>query len=513
MKLGINLTNNISQIRNVLNKYPILCDVIFFFITLVSCFLLFYSKWQICSNHSTYLHAAWETLNGAKLYVDLIDFHLPGIILVNILCWFIGNSELIAIRMLDILSVFILCISAAWIMMKWQISFPIRVFSLTLFLISYLFNGPCETAEIETFALAFTMLGLIPWLSQQKEMKKYCWVASGIFIGLSLWTSFFHVLFFVFTLYYLFPKDKSEQKIYLQNLSACIIGVIITSAGFISWLYSTGSLNGFIQWGIKFYFNEYLQAQLPLKTMLEALIQKLWYLDEKWPLIYVGFVLFISYIFDKQRFKTKETELNILLGLLAVSLVAIILQGKILQHQLIPLQFFLVFLGALITSGIAIPKIYQDLKPITIIICLIFLVYTGLGYTKRINTNDKLEKLVTELKKYMEEDETFVTFGATPYLYYKLHRTIKYPFINSLTMYETSNLNTKKEIIDELINVLQNKKVKFFIVQNQDTAPFNGQSQNTRAIVGQYIGLGKLRELGFIRNTTVFELDIFERIH
>ncbi|MBI1858596.1 MAG: hypothetical protein HYR97_05740 [Candidatus Melainabacteria bacterium] len=498
------------------NSYSI--EIIFTAAILIVYFFWFYSKWNLGIDQGIHLYTAWGILNGMTPYVDIINIQLPGLLLINIIARLLGGADPIGLRMIDSLYLFILCISTAVILSRWKVGLPIRIISITLYLVSYFATGTAETAQKESFALPLTILGLLPWLSiDHKKHSNTHMLVFGIITGLGIWVKITPAFLVVSTLLISYLFSLNHRKEYLSNLTNYLAGIGLVSISFLSWLVIMGSLKGFFEWCVYYGTGPYLETRWEIGSLIKEFGKKLLLSDRKWPLVFcvLGFItVFITN--NSQLIKQRKKELIYSTSLVLFSVISIYVQGKSLQYHFIPLQWSLAVFGGVLfsISNLNIFPTLLKIRFLPIIFCIIALLFSGHGFSKTFVDTDLKLKFIKKIKQRLKVNETIVLFGNAAYIYSYLERKTPFPFIASIGLHNMVPLDSpiRNRIINSLVSSLKDPSVKLFIVQDRYTLPFHGTSENAKNIVQEQIGNKTLQQLGYTKkfNYSGFEIYIKE---
>lgn len=504
--------------QKIQNEAKVTIDIIFIALVLTVYFFWFYYKWHIGIDQGIHLYTAWGMLNGMKLYVDLVNIHLPGLMLMYIIAWFLGGAFPIGLRIVDIGCLFILCLSTSIILSRWKVNLPLRIIGVTLFLVSYFATGPSETAQKESFALPFTILGLLPLLnlSNKNSISKIHMIIFGMITAFGIWIKITPVLLVLFVLATNYFFSHVPKKEWLNQLMNYLIGIIIVSGLFIFWLIISDSFEGFLKWPIGYGLGPYLETRWSVEHIFHDIQKKIGVGGKNLPLLYalIGILLFL---FFKRNNKLKighKRELLCTLGLILVSILSIFIQGKSLQYHFIPLQWSLVTFGSLLISLTTLSPDLEKVKWLSIIFCVIILGYSGIEFSKKyiIDTDIKIA-LRDRINQHLKADDQIVLFGNASFMYSYLQRKTPFPFIASLCLYNMVPPSSKirKEIIESLVRSLQDPKVKLFLLQNRKTIPIHGVVENSKDIFLKEIGEDKLEELGYTKIFHQLRFDVYKK--
>lgn len=451
-----------NKIRNIISEY--FFDLIFYLFLLIYCFISFYSKWNLWEDQANHAYISWGLLHGMVPYVDLIDINYPGKILVHLIPWFICDSYAFGLRLIDIVFLFMLCISSSVILSRFSVHWTLRITCLTVFLASYFFTGFQQTAQKDLFSLSLVIFGLLPWFTN--KFNKFVWIIFGGICAFGLWIKPTPIIIVIFVLLYFFSVE--ERRLFFKKLLTFFLGNVLVSVAILLWLYRINALGGFFKWS-------FMVTLVPYQWSKEEwsirLIDTISYLrDYYWPvlLVVIGVVLLI--VSSKKSFQNSLNALLFMSFLTMVCLFIPLYQGKTYcPYHFIPLQWSLVMLAGVLISSSFLANFLNRLRFIWLV-CLI-LVSSGLFSGKYFpQSNDTCgAALARSLKSVIKPQRTVVTFGFIPTFHAEFRRKTPFPFTADFSTYRccAPESRERKEILSALELAFSDPSVELFIITNQ----------------------------------------------
>lgn len=453
-----------NKIRNIISEY--FFDLFFYLFLLIYCFISFYSKWNLWEDQANHAYISWGLLHGMVPYVDLIDINYPGKILVHLIPWFISDSYAFGLRLIDIVFLFILCISSSVILSRFSVHWTLRITCLTIFLASYFFTGFQQTAQKDLFSLSLVIFGLLPWFTN--KFNKLVWIIFGGICAFGLWIKPTPIVVVLFVLFYFYFEKIEDRSTFFKKLQIYIFGGFLISFFILLWLYLVGGLFGFIKWSFALTLGSYQWSKEP---WLARLIDTAHYLRDYYlPLLLVIFGI-ISIIFTRRKFfQSRYNELLFVLLLTLVCLFIPFFQGKTYcTYHFIPLQWSLVMLASVLISCSFVAELLNKFRFIWLV-CVIVAslnVFSGKLFPPSHDTCGAA--LAKSLKSNIELDRTVVTFGFIPTFHAEFKRKTPFPFTADFSTYRCCAPMSyeRKEILSALELALGNPSVKLFIITNE----------------------------------------------
>ena len=450
-------------------------DACAFALVLLAFGLTCYLHWNAWEDQSAQIYMTWGLFHGMRPYIDLIDPNWPGILLPHILAYLLSGVNAWGLRAVDLLFLLALLIATSRILISWNTPRSLRLLTGCAYLLNYFGTGWWWTAQRESFAWPLFVISAIPFLtllgpkhaSEPQTPRPLAWFIFGAFAGLSLWIKPVAWLA-IFLLLVMSPVlgDKKRWGRTIRDSSYFVAGIALVSLLFLGVMAATGTLVGFVKWGIVYDLGPYSQVKWPWPT-------RFWltgvYLvtPEFMPLpllLLLGGALMaaISHL-SPDRWRRQRRPLLAAASLLFAGLTTALLQGK--EHSLyhfIPMIWAIAFSAAAIWSVIPWKKVFADSAWLLTAAAVIGMFIHGpasAGPTKG-------ELAAERLQSTLSPQDQIVEWGYAPSLLAALQRRTPFPTFIATSFLTTSPPDSwaHREVLDRLSIALQNPSVRYLFV-------------------------------------------------
>ena len=425
----------------------------------------------------------------------------------------ISGLDPLGLRLLDILFVLILWMSTSAILATWKINWPERLTAFSSYIVYYFSTGFGQTAQRESFALPLVVLGIIPLLvPETKKRNSYYWILFGAIAGLGLWIKPTPALIVIFAIA-LALRRSENIRIKLLEIFAYIAGIALVSILAIDLLWTTGALEGFIEWGIIYVYEAYQTARFSWPVRFADTMKTLSLSEAPLPLYLSGAGILLHVVLRK---KIRMPLVYLSGGLIMAALLGALLQGKThCTYHFIPFKWALGVLAAVLISGINPDRLFARFRILIPILLVTILAMAGNGFSHQEPFLTSGTTFGRELGKVLPSSETIVLFGFSPTLLSGLERRTPFPFIDSWVMYCCSydNERFRKTIIASLRESVMSSSVKYLIIEKNRHLQLRGFSKSPDTIIEEEIGIDWINAQGFFRSSTYHypTFDVYER--
>ena len=284
--------------------------------------------------------------NSIAAYRRLPDFRYGrlGIALVD-LCFTLG-----------------LLVASSYLLSLCGTSRMIRLLICTAYLANYFGTTWAWTAQRESFCWPLFVISAIPLLAHSATsgarnagFGKKSWLIFGIAAGFSLWikpvawpaigTAIVAALLFC---------DREKRAEVRRGVLFYIAGITAVSLAFLAVLLATGTLSGFIKWGIYYDLGPYSKVKWPWSARLRMTYSAATNLStEPLPLLLVGGGIVASLALSKARarWRVYRRPVAVAAAIAAASLMAALMQGKTHSaYHFIPFKWGVAYLAGVMLT-------------------------------------------------------------------------------------------------------------------------------------------------------------------
>jgi hypothetical protein len=473
----------------------------------------------------------WGLFHGMRPYVDLIDPNWPGILLPHVLAYLLSGVHAWGLRVVDLFFLLALLWATSWILAAWNTPRSLRLLAGCAYLLNYFGTGWCWTAQRESFAWPIFVISTIPFLlhlrptavlndaeGQRQELRSSAWLVFGALAGLSLWIKpvAWLAMVLLMAMTPLVCEPKQRAKVMRQS---CIFagGVAVVSLLFILVLAATGTLGGFIKWGIQYDLGPYSQVKWPWPTRLWITGQFLLtpqFMPLPLLLLVAGCVMAAALRLSRDRWRRHTRPLLAASALLLASLFTALLQGKLHSfYHFIPMNWAIAFFAATIWSVIPWKKAFADVANMLALASVAAMLIHGPATAGPTNG----ELAADHFAPRLSPQEEVVVWGYAPSLLARLQRRTPFQTFIGTSFLITSPPDSwaAREVMDRLNKALHDPSVRYLFVDQiatlpmQPTTPPNPIDYLTRDPV---LSATLHREYRPLEHESLRGFDVFEHI-
>jgi hypothetical protein len=450
-------------------------DACAFAAILLACGFAFYLHWNAWEDQSAQIYMTWGLFHGMRPYIDLIDPNWPGILLPHILAYLLSGVDAWGLRAVDLLFLLALLTATSRILISWNTPRSLRLLTGCAYLLNYFGTGWWWTAQRESFAWPLFVISSIPFLTllgpardtQAPVPRATAWFLFGALAGLSLWIKPVAYLA-IFFLLVITPVlgDQRQRRATILGSCCFVAGIALVSLLFLGGLAATGTLAGFMKWGIRYDLGPYSQVKWPWPTRFW--LTGVYLVTPEFmplPLLLLlggGAMAGISHL-SPDRWRRHRRPLIAAAIVLFAGLMTALMQGK--EHSLyhfIPMIWAIAFCAAAIWSVIPWKKPFADAAALLTAAAVIGMFIHGpdtAGPTKG-------EVAAARLQSTLSPQDQIVEWGYAPSLLAALQRRTPFPTFIATSFLTTSPPDSwaYREVLDRLGIALQNPSVRYLFV-------------------------------------------------
>lgn len=516
---------------------PIAPDAVFAAATALMLYWRSFRFWPLWEDQSIYEYMAWGVRHGQVLYRDAINMNWPGVVVMHLIGQVFGPAGP-GLRLLECLAIGVLFVSTSLVLHAFRVNALVRMGVLILYLGAYVGLGYENTAQRESFLVAFMAVAMVPFGLSLADPKRAVshggWIAAGACAAMAVWSkpTAGLVLTAVPAVTVLFWLLRGELRGRVRPVLSWVLGACALTAAMLLFLAVCGSLRGFFHWAVAYAFGPYasirytpevrwvhfaniLRDGAGMPTLMSFVRISLGALG-------VSIIVALPIVVWKRRDLARVHARRLLAAvsfsatLAGTAIASIYLQGKTHSgYHFIPMMWaFTLGAGVLWTNS----RICADglrsriASPMAAVAAFGLLLYQLNPHFKQPPPHDD-STMADSLRANLGPSESVVLFGFQPSILRKLERPTPFAFVDSWIMYACAGDTAfRREILADWNRALLDPQVRFFLVHRSLQLMTGGEI--SELIVAEHFPESRLAELGFARTGRIAGAggyDVYER--
>ena len=455
--------------------------------------------WGFGRDQGNLSYMGWMLLRGKFPYLATWDSNLPLIVFIHSLAIALLGNSIPAFRIFDII-VQLLIISLIYHLARFLVNKLAGIIASVSYTLLYLKLGYWHTAQRDGFLTLFLLLAAHAFLNYRKSLSNKWLVLTGLIGGLSLLMRPQYLLclpLFAFWLIWETKKDRIKRLIYLTTfyfLPLFLLLILYWRLGGLKDLYEA-----------VVYYN--LKVHSGIRDSLFNVVRG--FLAPVPLFLWMGVIWAIVTLKGDEL---KSQQIILIFGILIVSLLSRIIEGKIWDYHLIPIFAFTSLLGGVGLSK-AIYPLSTQISPrgrralkIIVLLSLIYWIRNVFPWetisdvikTRSIEGHypkeifwrryvvDKDLEVAQYLKEKTNPNDRIQVWGGAAIIYYRAEREAASRFQASACLVAHKKgrplLPLQERWRKEFLRDLQATPPKYFIIEDDDFPTYMGLAEDKTSL-------------------------------